>query len=394
MRKTIATYIILCVVGAISAKAQNDYSSILKDVETNNIELQALRAKLQAQQIENNAANNLENLSVEGSYSWGNQVQMGPKKTLSVAQPFDFPTVYAVRGKLMKITNSNLELHYSTERMNILLEAKKLCVEITYYNSLIQLYDQRLAATKTIADNYNKKMEAGKANILEVNKAELNLASLQSECDKAVAERQNLLVALVAMNGGKAVAINNVGYEKVSLPTDFETWYKEVENKNPILLHAQGLVDVNKQQLKLTKNQWLPQLHVGYVNETVVDESYQGVAVGLSLPLWNNKNKVKQSKAQLLTSEVILDGTRNECYNTYKPLYNQSQTLQQNADKLASTLSRCNSEALLQKALDAGEISLLEYLLEIEFYQQAAINTLAAQRDAQMALAELFAIDL
>lgn len=394
MRKTIATYIILCVVGAISAKAQNDYSSILKDVETNNIELQALRAELQAQQIENNAANNLENLSVEGSYSWGNHVQMGPKKTMSVAQPFDFPTVYAVRGKLTKITNSNLELHYSVERMNILLEAKKLCVEITYYNSLIQLYDQRLDAAKTIADNYNKKMEAGKANILEVNKAELNLASLQSEYDKAVAERQNLLVALTGMNGGKAVAINNVGYEKVSLPANFETWYKEVENKNPILLHAQGLVDVNKQQLKLTKNQWLPQLHVGYVNETVVDESYQGVAVGLSLPLWNNKSKVKQSKAQLQTSEAILDGTRNECYNTYKTLYNQSQTLQQNADKLASTLSRCNSEALLQKALDAGEISLLEYLLEIEFYQQAAINTLAAQRDAQMALAELFAIDL
>ena len=394
MKKTVIIYVILCMIGTVSAKAQNDYSLVLKEIETNNIELQALRAELQAQQIENNAANNLENLSVEGSYSWGNQPQMGPKKTLSVAQPFDFPTVYAMRGKLMKMTNSNLELHYSVERLNVLLEAKKLCVEITYYNSLIQLYDQRLEAAKTIADNYNKKMEAGKANILEVNKAELNLASLQSEHDKAVTERQNLIVALEAMNGGKAVAINNVGYEKVSLPADFETWYKEVEHKNPVLLHAQGMVDVNKQQLKLSKNQWLPQLHVGYVNETVVDESFQGVAVGLSLPLWNNSSKVKQSKAQLLTSETMLSGTRNECYNTYKSLYNQSLTLQQNADKLAVTLSYCNSEALLQKALDAGEISLLEYLLEIEFYQQAAIDTLTAQRDAQMALAELFAIDL
>ena len=145
-------------VGTILTEAQNDYSSILKDVETNNIELQTLRAELQAQQIENNAANNLENLSVEGSYSWGNQPMMGNKKTLSVAQPFDFPTVYAMRGKLMEMTNSNLELHYSAERLNILLEAKKLCVEITYYNSLIQLYDQRLDAAKTIADNYNKNL--------------------------------------------------------------------------------------------------------------------------------------------------------------------------------------------------------------------------------------------
>ena len=117
MRKTVVTYI-LCMVGTILAEAQNNYSSVLKEIESNNIELQTLRAELQAQQIENNAANNLENLSVEGSYSWGNQPQMGPKKTLSVAQPFDFPTVYAMRGKLMKMTNSNLELHYSAERLN------------------------------------------------------------------------------------------------------------------------------------------------------------------------------------------------------------------------------------------------------------------------------------
>jgi hypothetical protein len=65
-------------VGTILAEAQNNYSSVLKEIESNNIELQTLRAELQAQQIENNAANNLENLSVEGSYSWGNQAQMGP----------------------------------------------------------------------------------------------------------------------------------------------------------------------------------------------------------------------------------------------------------------------------------------------------------------------------
>ena len=241
MKKTIIyiSVAVLCLCGN-TTMAQDDYTSILKEIESNNIELKALRANLEVQQIENTSANNLENPSVDGSYSWSNIAQMGQKKTLSVTQPFDFPTVYAMRGRLMKMTNSNLELHYSAERLNVLLEAKKLCVEITYYNSLIQLYDQRLDAAKTIADNYNKKMEAGKANILEVNKAELNLASLQSEHDKAVAERQNLLAALAAMNGGKAIAINNVGYEKVSLPTDFETWYKEVENKNPVLLHAKA----------------------------------------------------------------------------------------------------------------------------------------------------------
>ena len=77
-----------------------------------------------------------------------------------------------------------------------------------------------------------------------------------------------------------------------------------------------------------------------------------------------------------------------------KNLYLLSATLIQNADKLNSTLSKHNSEKLLQKALDAGEISLLEYLLEINFFQDAAINALAAQRDAKIALAELYIMEL
>lgn len=91
MRKTIITYVALCMIGILSVEAQNDYSSVLKEIETNNIELQALRTELQAQQIENSAANNLENLSVEGSYSWGNQSMMGNKKNFKCSSAFRFP---------------------------------------------------------------------------------------------------------------------------------------------------------------------------------------------------------------------------------------------------------------------------------------------------------------
>lgn len=394
MKKIITVYIMFVVCAIASVSAQNEYTSVLKEIESNNIELQTLKAELDVLHIENQSANNLENLSVEGSYSWGNLSGMGQKKTLSVAQPFDFPTVYAVRGKLIQMSDNNLKTRYNAERINILLEAKKLCIEITYYNLLVQLYSQRMQTAKTIADNYNKKIETGDANILEVNKAELNLASLQSEYNKAVAERKNLIVALVAMNGGKNIELNQIGFAKISIPDNFEEWYKDMESKNPVIQQAEEMLAINKQQLKLTKNQWLPQMHIGYVNETVADESFQGVALGLSLPLWNNKNKVKQAKAQVISSETAVNSTRNQYYNSYKALYNQTLTLQQNADKLKTTIERYNSETLLQKALDAGEISLLEYLLEIEFYQQASIDVLAAQRDAQMALAELLAVEL
>ena len=395
MKKTIIyiSVAVLCLCGN-TTMAQGDYTSVLKEIESNNIELKALRASLEAQQIENTSANNLENPSVDGSYSWSNIAQMGQKKTLSVTQPFDFPTVYIQRGKLIDIENNNLQHHYRTERQNVLLAAKKICIDITYYNALADMYAQRLQNAQSIADNYRKKMEIGDANILEVNKAELNLASVQSEHDKIVAERTSLLTTLAQMNGGKAINVTENNFSHNTLPASFEEWYKQVESKNPALQHTEGLLLADKQRLKVTQNQWLPQINIGYVNETVAEESFQGIALGLSLPLWNNHNKVKQSKVKVEEAELQLSNTRNSFYNDMKNLYLLSATLIQNADKLNSTLSKHNSEKLLQKALDAGEISLLEYLLEINFFQDAAINALAAQRDAKIALAELYIMEL
>ena len=48
----------------------------------------------------------------------------------------------------------------------------------------------------------------------------------------------------------------------------------------------------------------------------------------------------------------------------------------------------------VKKALDAGEISLLNYLLEIEFYYNVENKVLEAERDFEFTVAELEAVEL
>jgi capsid portal protein len=52
-----------------------------------------------------------------------------------------------------------------------------------------------------------------------------------------------------------------------------------------------------------------------------------------------------------------------------------------------------NNTALLQKALDAGEISLLDYLVEVELYYDAITRALDAERDYEKAVAALLAME-
>ena len=64
------------------------------------------------------------------------------------------------------------------------------------------------------------------------------------------------------------------------------------------------------------------------------------------------------------------------------------------ADKYRQSLATVNNTDLLKKALDAGEISLLDYILEMGLYYNTVNQMLEAERDYQKAFAELSAFEL
>jgi hypothetical protein len=64
------------------------------------------------------------------------------------------------------------------------------------------------------------------------------------------------------------------------------------------------------------------------------------------------------------------------------------------AEKYRQSLAAVNNTDLLKKALDTGEISLLDYILEIGLYYNTVIQTLETERNYQKAFAELSAVEL
>jgi outer membrane PBP1 activator LpoA protein len=93
-------------------------------------------------------------------------------------------------------------------------------------------------------------------------------------------------------------------------------------------------------------------------------------------------------------AELVLEDSKVQFYNRLQSQHLKAVALQQNAQKVRQSLSDYGNEPLLKKALDAGEISLLNYLLEIEYYYDAMNKVLEAKRDFEMAAAELWAVEL
>lgn len=378
----------------IMAMGQERYAAILQDIEANNTTLAALREETNAQMLGNRTGITLPDPEAEFNYLWGNPSLIGNRTDFSVTQSFDFPTAYHHRREIAGMQNRNAELRYKAQRIRLLLEAKQTCIELVYQNALVKEYSVRLDHARQIAESYRLRLEQGDANLLGYNKARLNLTTVDAQLAKAEAERERLLSELKRLNGGNEPISLPDHFLPSPLPTDFEIWYSEAENRNPLLQYVKGEVNIVRAEVKLNRALLLPKFTTGYMSETVVGEQFRGITLGISLPLWENRSRLREAEARIKSSEAQLEDSRLQFYNQLQGLYRKASILRGHALELRQAVADSRNNGLLNKALESGEISLLEYLLELEYYYDAVEQALEVERDYELALAELSAVEL
>lgn len=373
---------------------QTSIDSILVLIEENNTTLKALRENVLSQKLENRTGIFLESPEIGFNYLWGNPSAIGKRKDFSIVQTLDIPTITGMKSRAAGEKNQLIEWQYKGERMNILLEAKQHCIDLIYYNALSKELSMRLEHAETLANAYKERLDKGDANILEYNKAKLNLSTVKGEMSRVDIERGALIAQLKRLNGGIALSIEADRFPEVELPLSFDDWYAEAEQKSPVLAYIRQEIEVGKRQVSLNKAMSLPVFSAGYMSEKVVGERFQGISIGVSIPLWENKNRVKQANAAVRAAQFReIDGKR-QFFEQIHIAYRRASGLKATAEMFRQSLDSANNSELLKKALDAGEISLLDYIVEMGLYYDSVNQTLEAERDYMKAYAELSAVDL
>lgn len=387
-------FIIVAILASIPLYARNNIKEILSSIEENNTTLKTLREEVKAQHLGNRTGIYLANPELEFNYLWGRPGNVGSRKDFSVRQTFDIPTVTGMKSRLADDKNRLVDLQYKSDRLNILLEAKQYCIDLVYYNALRKELELRLRHARTIADAYQKRLNQGDVNVLEYNKIQLNLSVVQGELSRVNIERNILLSDLKRLNGRIDIVFEDSSFENVLLPADFETWYISAEENNPVLQYVRQEIEVGRSEIKLSKASGLPDFSVGYMSENTTGQNYKGISFGVSIPLWGNKNRVKQAKANVVAAEARQVENKQQFYDQLRNLYTRADGLKQTADNYRKSLTALNNTELLMKALNAGEISLLDYIVEIGLYYDMVNQTLAAERDFEKAQADLSAVEL
>lgn len=408
MKKILTLSIWLSSMTAFHAQAQDNtlaLQQILQMIEANNKDLKANQQLVAAQKTENRSNNNLANPTLSYAHLWDSKNNDQTVGEMVVSQSFDFPSLYISRSKVNRLKASSLDAQSMAQRQQILLQAQEICLDIIYLYQQQQLLAERLKNAESLADFYRQRLENGDANILETNKINLELLNVRTEARTNSTNLHNKLKELLLLNSGQPLTpgrsmlegqvpepetLGLTQYPTVTLPADFAPLCEELVNSTPAVLAAMSQHEVARHEVSVSKQGWLPKLEVGYRRNTENGHPLNGVVVGMSFPIFENRGKVKTAKAQALSRDYQKENITLQTQSTLWKLYDEASTLQASIREYQETFTKQQDLELLKKALIGGEISMIEYFVEISVVYQSQQNLLALENQYQKIMARIY----
>jgi outer membrane protein, heavy metal efflux system len=371
------------------ANAQSQMENVLMEIKKNNKTIQSNAKYWEAEKIQYKTGNSLYNPTAEYDYLKGSPAEAGNQTDVTITQSFDFPTAYSKKNQLAKERSTQADLNLNAQRQEILLEAKKTCIELVYRNKLQIPLDKRKQSTEKWLSNFKKRLDKGDGNILDVNKAELQLIDIKKQFQENQSEITRLTEKLTSLNGGNPIALTDTIYFDLAAIPDFETLEKEFEENDPARKILEQEKTVAEKQIELSKALALPKMEIGYRYQGILGQTYNGFHSGITLPLWESRNTVKLQKARMMHADTEIAAHKNEHFFEIKQLYGRYENLKVILADYKDKINAKENIRLLDKAFALGHISTLEYFMETNYYNTVFNDYLETERQYYEVVAEL-----
>ncbi|HAD97376.1 MAG TPA: TolC family protein [Cryomorphaceae bacterium] len=379
--------LVLCI-GSLQAQ-QSSLDQLLQSIAANNKTLVAYRSHIDGESWQYKSKNKLPDPQASAYYLPFGEHNTGDYTEFEISQQFEFPTVYAARDNWIDEQEKRLEYEYQKLRQAVLLKAQKLGLELIYLQKQRQLVQERVNQSKKVNDQIQTLFDKGQTGILDRNKARIIWLDQQFALEELDTRENSIKQELQSLNGGNEVNLQMSTYPNtIEIPVSDSLWNERLNRDAQIALLEQQK-KVAQQKLKVERNLLLPDITAGYNYQGVSGSNYSGFYGGISIPLWSGRSNVKVAKAQV----DYYDQYQSELMTSFKGTFiSQIQRYQMLLNKFREyerAMNGLNSEMLLQKSYELGEISFMDYYREVSFYREAENRMLEIEKEIQQLRAEL-----
>ena len=379
--------ILSIVIMAPVIRAQISLDSLIQMAERNNPEILAAYQYYENTRVGSKTNLFPDNPEIEYAYLWGSPRSHVNRRDLSVSQYLDFPTVYTNRSKLSHTGVEKARQIYQSIRQDVLLKAQQKWIEKVFLNKRKGVLDRRMEEVLHVLDYLQSQYDHGEISKLGLNRAILLKASLTAVMDDIMTDMSSRQIEISYMTGGSAVLLEDTEYYPVEAILIDSVL--QVSLSDPLYKAYQYDVESLNIRKKLARASGMPKFKTGYYSESITDENLRGIQLGLSIPLWENANKVKHAEGEILSAEMELGKFRSLEEAKIIKLHGRMESRRNQMQQLQDALQSTNVPGLLAVAMERGEISMMEYYFGTELYYRVLEEYLAAEKDFYLAEAEL-----
>ena len=370
----------LCSVAFNGAATGNEaFNRVVNEVLANNPGLKARSAEFRSMKLTDAADNRLEAPEVEFEHQWG-QDGIGNKWAVGVSQSFDWPGLYKARGEANRLSSEAYSASYAGYVADLTLEVKQLLVDMVALRLSRDATVRQMENLASLHALTSRAFESGEATVLEMNKLELQRFSMESKLATLDAGYVALSGQLAALNGGVAPDVSGIDAYPDGVLLAEEEYISLMEKGDATLESMRRDIERRKAGVKVESMKRYPGFSLGYVHNVELGEHFNGLRVGVSLPFLSGNSRHKSAEAMVQSADYEYEAFKMRRQAEVTADYRTAVSLWKRVEGRTRLFSGDSYLSTLRKALDGGQMTLMDYLYESNLYiesQQEYFDLLA-----------------
>lgn len=295
----------------------------------NNLSVKSKTLQSEYYQKRISTGSNIPQTTITGEFGQINSAATDNK--FGVAQSISFPTVYSNQKNLLKEEWNSSLIAVNLNKIQI----KKTVTELFYYILVLREKEKILNQSDKMYAQFlemaNLRFDKGASNLLEKTAAEVQRENIAIQLKSLLKEVELAKIQLQLMLNTEEryeplagqIMVENILFDPSV----------DMDNHPAILLSAQEIQKA-KASVKLEKSKLLPNLSIGYFNQSFADlnhNRFNSVEIGVGIPIFSKaqRSQIKAEEHRILFTENELAYTKAQWKTDYEMALQQFQTQQE-----------------------------------------------------------------
>jgi cobalt-zinc-cadmium resistance protein CzcA len=380
----------------VNAQSNNTLDEwITKGLKNNNSVL-AADAQIKSSQYLKKTSTEIGKTNISLTYGQYNSFAK-KDNNIGISQSIPFPTSFVAKSKLASSVVESNVLKKNLTVTEVVYNIKQIYYEWLFLNQRKALLQTRDSIYKALAKASALRYSTGESNLLEKSTAEARSKEIENVLMQIENDKHTLSAQLNALTNSVVTSFENKELSEANLSFQIDS---SLSVKNPFVLYMKQQISIANNQKKVDKNGLLPDITLGYFNQTLYGVPYgkdataplanygnrfQGFSAGISIPLWfaPQSAKVKSAELSKQNAELLYKQAQNNAMAEIEAAHTQYLKNQKSLQYYKSS-GLPNAELITKQSMLAfqkGDISYTQHVINLQQADEIKQNYLTTLLD-------------